>query len=865
MNGKRFRVFDDLFWKYMLAYKKRTGFVIMGVVLSVILFFGSATVYTSFQYANRERVKALQGNYDMSGMVSPEEYRKLKELDYVEEVLLVQEEGTFQIERANDANISMEIQIQNLERWNQSIFFYNLKEGQYPKNAGEIILDQYLAAYFDVGTGDTLDLELSYYEYTPDGTGQLRRTERSFLVSGIYDTKWSAFSGNQSGSQCELPILGQIDKDVNYRSLNVCVRFRHHRNYTERLLEDGIFLTEHYSLTEYLSGYQEWSSETLEYIVFMLVFIVMFWLAVLIIRNVFVMSVAERARDYGILRCMGCSQYHLRRLLMKEGIATAVIGSVLGMGISLLLIEGGRYLGGIRQILIDMDIYPFFHAKVAWWSVGITVILILGAVLFSLLEPARQIGLLAPSDAISGHASIKKERFHRSHTGWIRKLFGIEGEYAYKNLLRNRGKFFVSTAGIALSVAGIVLSVSVFQIMEFILKIENNTRGGYNATAVFDNGIGKTQTDVEQFVEDLMALKSVEDAHPVYSIHKFAYRIQQENVQPDESVFHLKKDARTSIMATMIDREEMKELQEVLIEGSLDYEALQQGGAIICRSYYDYDAPHVVNGQLVVRKLVNQGMSELQVGDMLLLPKESFSSQDMTDQQLEETVNQIGYRLVPIVAILDYYPSVHAFSSDVLFAEEYFQEEIVTADTPACGLNSVRIKYSQAYNAMEMMEFRMEHLNYWIYDTEGVHMLPKLRGYRQLILLLALLIAGIGAVNIFQTLSSNIALRHHEFQVMRTIGMSRKQIVKMLGLEGGMAAIFGGLLGIGFGMGIGYYLTKFAMELRMPTNAGEVYYQIAYQVPWPGIGVAVLLAGCITGMSIWIAKNELGEGEENDY
>lgn len=862
MNGKHFRVFDDLFWKYMLAYKRRTGFAIMGVVLSVILFFGPAVIYNSIYYANRESVKALQGDFDMSGMVSPKEYRRLRELDYVEEILLVQEEGEFQVERANGTNTQMEIQIQNLERWDQSIFSYNLKEGRYPQNAGEIILDQYLAAYFDVGAGDPLDLELSYYEYTQDGVGELRKTERSFLVSGIYDTEWSAFSRDRFGGQWKLPLWGQIDKNEDYRSLNVCIRFRNHRNYTERLLEDGIYLSEHYSLTEYLPGYQEWSSETLEYIVFMLAFIVMFWLAVLIIRNAFVMSVAERARDYGILRCMGCSQYHLRRLLMKEGIATAAAGCILGMGISLLLIESGRYLGGIRQILIDMDIYPFFHARAAWWSVGITIILIFGAVLFSLLEPARQIGLIAPSDAISGHASIKKERFRRSNTGWIRKVFGIEGEYAYKNLLRNRGKFLISTAGIAFSITGIVISVSVFQIMEIILRTENSTRDGYNATAVFDNGIGKTRKDVEQFVEDLMALESVEDAHPVYSIYESAYGIQQESIQSDENIVHIKKDDCTYITATEIDREAMGTLQEVLTEGSLDYEALQQGGAIICRSYYDYDAPHVVNGQLIVRKLENQNMSELQVGDMLLIPKESFFISDMTDRQISEKVNQIGYQLVPIVAVLDYYPSVHASSGAVLFAEEYFQEKIVTEDTPACGLDSIRIKYSQAYNAMEMMEFRIEHLDYWIYDTDGVRMLPKLRGYRQLILLLALLIAGIGTVNIFQTLSSNISLRHHEFRVMRTIGMSRKQIVKMLGLEGSMAAVFGSLLGIGLGMGIGYYLTKFSTEILMPTNAGGVYYQIVYQIPWPGIGAAVLLTGCIMSMSIWIAKKELGEEEE---
>ena len=54
-----FRVFDDLFWKYMLAYKKRTIFTVLGITLSVILFFGSGTVYTSIYQAFYESSRKI--------------------------------------------------------------------------------------------------------------------------------------------------------------------------------------------------------------------------------------------------------------------------------------------------------------------------------------------------------------------------------------------------------------------------------------------------------------------------------------------------------------------------------------------------------------------------------------------------------------------------------------------------------------------------------------------------------------------------------------------------------------------------------------------------------------------------------------
>ena len=80
----------------------------------------------------------------------------------------------------------------------------------------------------------------------------------------------------------------------------------------------------------------------------------------------------------------------------------------------------------------------------------------------------------------------------------------------------------------------------------------------------------------------------------------------------------------------------------------------------------------------------------------------------------------------------------------------------------------------------------------------------------------------------------------------------------MLGLEGGLAAIIGSVIGIITGLGIGFLLTLFAQEVK----DGDFYFGVEYQVPWMGIGISLLLALLITGVSLLIAYKDMKLWEE---
>ncbi len=94
----------------------------------------------------------------------------------------------------------------------------------------------------------------------------------------------------------------------------------------------------------------------------------------------------------------------------------------------------------------------------------------------------------------------------------------------------------------------------------------------------------------------------------------------------------------------------------------------------------------------------------------------------------------------------------------------------------------------------------------------------------------------IGCVNIFNTISTNLILRTRELSVLRSVGMTRKGIRKMVSLEGvfygATAAVYGSVIGLG----LSYLLFKILIDLR----------EFPWTVPWNNVLTAVLGALLIT-------------------
>jgi putative ABC transport system permease protein len=102
------------------------------------------------------------------------------------------------------------------------------------------------------------------------------------------------------------------------------------------------------------------------------------------------------------------------------------------------------------------------------------------------------------------------------------------------------------------------------------------------------------------------------------------------------------------------------------------------------------------------------------------------------------------------------------------------------------------------------------------------------------LLALAIVVAVLGVVN---TLALSVVERTREIGLMRAVGLSRRQLRRMIRLESVVIALFGALIGLGLGMGWG----TAAQKLLALEGLGVL------RVPWPTIG-GVFVASAFVGL-----------------
>jgi putative ABC transport system permease protein len=109
--------------------------------------------------------------------------------------------------------------------------------------------------------------------------------------------------------------------------------------------------------------------------------------------NAITMSVIERTREIGMLRCVGARAKDVRRIFTVEGLAVALLGWMIGVALGWAMAHG---LVSLTASLVKVDLrFVFPAANIAITFVG-TIVL----TLFVLLGPVRRAIRLKPGEAL---------------------------------------------------------------------------------------------------------------------------------------------------------------------------------------------------------------------------------------------------------------------------------------------------------------------------------------------------------------------------------------------------------------------------------------------------------------------------------
>lgn len=256
-----------------------------------------------------------------------------------------------------------------------------------------------------------------------------------------------------------------------------------------------------------------------------------------IIRNSIQLTLLEQVKDFGNLRCIGSTKKQTEAVIFIQGALLELFGIIAGV----ILGSIGSVIGG---------------ALLGWDNTGFHILPIIFVVVafmfdlyFSMKENSKLVTGMSPVSAIRGEYRIfmkkrndknkrllkkkrikekklnkhlpkfltkditfgkRKDKDHKKRSKEIKtkkrktgllgfvliRLFGVEGEYAYKNLMRAPGRFLKVVTAMIFGVAAVmVLSCGVLSVLKYDEKIQD-MYGYYPTFVSWDIGTADEWKDV---------------------------------------------------------------------------------------------------------------------------------------------------------------------------------------------------------------------------------------------------------------------------------------------------------------------------------------------------------------------------------
>lgn len=263
-----------------------------------------------------------------------------------------------------------------------------------------------------------------------------------------------------------------------------------------------------------------------------------------LVYNSFAISVAERTRQFGLLSSLGASRRQLRRTVFVEAL---IIGGI-GIPAGLLLGLAGCFVvfGLLGDGIAALSGGAAASVVVSPVALGIAVLLSLVTLLVSAWVPAIRASRVSAVDAIRQTQDVHLTRRARQALrraargdangtagtgarplGLAGRLFGVPGFIAHRNLTRASSKGRVTVAALAVSVALLITSGSIADVMSYasgttvdtmegqdlILYIDATGAGADQSLALADGKVDGPgmQDALERFYADV---QDIEDAAP---------------------------------------------------------------------------------------------------------------------------------------------------------------------------------------------------------------------------------------------------------------------------------------------------------------------------------------------------------------
>ncbi|MFF5565878.1 ABC transporter permease [Streptomyces sp. NPDC012623] len=558
-----------------------------------------------------------------------------------------------------------------------------------------------------------------------------------------------------------------------------------------------------------------------------------FLVGIFLIVNTFSMLVAQRTREIGLMRALGSSRRQVNRSVLLEAVLLGVVGSVAGVaagvGIAVALMKVMSAVG--MELSVD-------DLTVRWTTPAIGIVLGVVVTVLAAYVPARRAGKVSPMAALRDAGTPADGR-----SGWLRAVAGLGltalGTVSLLMAARadkaGEGSLWLCL-GVVLTLLGFVvigpllasgvvraLGVVVLRVFGPVGRmaernaLRNPRRTGATGAAlmiglalvaclsVVGSSMVASATDEldrsvgADFIVDPsgpqpivpQARAALEKAPDLTHITRYK-SVEAKLTAPDGT------SATTGLSAT--DPTYLQDLRRETVAGDLS-------------AAYGKDAISV--GEGYAKK------HGVEVGSTLTAAFKGGRTAELKVAAItsDDTAVDKGALYTNITTVERYLPADRMPGDLMILAAAVDGTEQRAYE----GVKAALAAYPQ-YTVRDQTDYKRD-----LQDQIG-QLLNIVYG----LLALAIVVAVLGVVN---TLALSVVERTREIGLLRAIGLSRRQLRRMIRLESVVIALFGALLGLGLGMGWG----TAAQKLLALEGLGVL------EIPWPTI-LGVFVASAFVGL-----------------
>jgi putative ABC transport system permease protein len=547
-----------------------------------------------------------------------------------------------------------------------------------------------------------------------------------------------------------------------------------------------------------------------------------------LIYNAFAMTVIERTREFGMLRTIGMTRDQVTGQMLLEAAILGIFGSVLGIGLGVFLARGLTDLMGailnqsLREIKFPMEmilssfiigvVVTFLASGVPAWQAGrispmealrirgkfregwlirqgwiLGTLLLAGSVAVLIWNPfPYDVQFRMGSMTVFGLFAGATLMIPATVDGWervgrpvLKLVYGSSGSLGSRNVRRSRQRTTLTVAALMIGVAMVIMTRSMTQ------SFAGDLRTWMKAYLGGDIYIGSSVPLRGDMVSRIEAVPGVAAVAPV---RYFNVDLQTSSGDTQTINFMAYDPVAYSRVTSFVFSGGQPNVESVIKQ-------LQQGDSVLLSS-------------------VLADKYGLGVGDHLLLQTRS------------------GYHAFSIAAIVvDFYNQGLVVQGSWNDMRRYFH--INDASTFMVKVSS-GYQVSQVQQHIETLYKKRYSLILESNTSLRSRVLTLMDQAFSLFDVMALIAVVVGSLGVINTLTMSVIERTQEIGMLRAIGMTRGQIVKMVLAEAGLMGLFGGLLGLATGI-----ILARILFYGMTAMSG---YSLTFVMPIDGVLLTVVLA-----------------------